>query len=500
MGVVARQSFKKSIVLVIGVLIATLSTLFIYPLNLSFYGNLQFIISAATLIAPFATLGSTSLSVKFFPEFQNGDPKARGFLGLIFLILAVCIVFFGVLSLFIQDVWMDLTKLLGWSLDIFTANAFMIFGLVIVASYVSILKGYLTNFQRIVVPAILHELLIKVLLPSLILLSVYSLATDYILKWTYVGVIGVAFILLCLYTYRLGFFHVDIDWSFVKRKRLRSMSEYSLYGALGTLGAVIAFRIDTVMVAGFTDFEKTGIFSIVLYISNIILIPSQSLSPLLGAQISKHHENGELQQIHELYKKSSQSLLIIGAGLFLGLWFCLDDIFLLTARANELSIGKMVFFYVGLAKVIDMFFGLNGHIISYGKYYRWNFIFILLMGVLTITTNLYFIPKIGFVGAAVATMISLIIFNFLKFLFVFKVYKMHPFTWATCKTLVLIGSSFLIVGSLPRGSNPLVNIILRSAVVIVVYALPIYFFKVSEDINREVDNLVKKCRVLLFEG
>ena len=63
-----------------------------------------------------------------------------------------------------------------------------------------------------------------------------------------------------------------------------------------------------------------------------------------------------------------------------------------------------------------------------------------------------------------------------------------------------IGSSFLIVGSLPRGSNPLVNIILRSAVVIVVYALPIYFFKVSEDINREVDNLVKKCRVLLFEG
>ena len=489
MGVVARQTIKKSIVLLVGVVVATFSTLFIYPLNLSLYGNIQFLISAGALIAPFATCGINALPVRFFPEF-NDEKSNHGFLGFLFLMMSLSLVVFLIMSLFIKKIGLHIIDWLGWSQDIFIDNALIIFVLLSIAAFFGLVKAYLTNYQRVVVPAILNELLIKLLIPGVILLSVYTVWSDKNLTWLYVIAKGVGFLVLLLYALRLGVFFIKIDWSFLSRKRLTRMSEFALFGVLGTLGGVIAFRIDTVMVAGYTDFEKTGIYTIALYMANIIIIPSQSILPLVGAQISQHHNSKSLDKIEELYKQTSLTLIIIGLVLFIMIWFSLEDILSLTPRAEELISGKMVFFYIGIAKLIDMFFGINGAIITHGKYFRWNFLFILIMGALTIATNLYFIPKIGFVGAAVATMISLVLFNLIKFLFILFVYNIHPFKRSTFLVILIGAISALVAYFIPSLDNELINIILKSSIILAVYALPIYLLKISPDINREVDKVL----------
>ena len=489
MGVVARQTLKKSIVMIAGVLIGTISTLFIYPLNLSFYGNLQFIISAVVLLLPLFTLGSQALIVKFFPEFKTENAQNKGFLGLLFLITGLILISFFALSLIATDLFYVLIEKIGWSQSLFTDNALPIFGLLVCSAYISVVQKFLTNYQRVVVPAIFNEFLVKLLVPSIMLLSVYTVLVEESLKWLYVFIKLLSFFILIYYTYHLGKLHLRIEWSFLSKRRLKRMSEYALFGVLGSLSSVIAFRIDTLMVAGFTDFEKTGIYSIALFIANILVIPSKSVIPLVGAQISDHHNQGDIESIEKLYKKASLTLIIIGLGFFMLIWWNITDIFSISPRTEELMTGKMVVLYIGIAKLVDMVMGISGPIIVYSKYYRWNFIFILIMGGLTITTNLYFIPRIGFVGAAIATMISLVIFNLLKFCFIWVVYRIQPFDFGTFKALGIAGACSLIVYHIPTINLPLADMAIRCFLIFILFGGPIYYLKVSDDINRETDRL-----------
>jgi len=493
-GVVARQTLKKSIVMVIGVVVATLSTLFIYPLDLSLYGSIQFIISASTLIIPLATLGVQSLAVRFYPLFKDGHIQNHGFLGFLFLCMAVAMVLFFAISFIAKPHMFNFFSLVGWSPSIFEANVIPIISLTLSRAYYFLTQYYLTNYQRVVVPGLLNEIVVKLAVPIIILLSIHTLISDDHLKMYYVVINYLALLFLFYYTFKLGAMHLRIDWSFITKGKVKEFSEYAIFGILGSLSSVIAFRIDTVMVAGFTDFEKTGIYAIALYVAGIIIIPSNSIIPLVGAQISRLHSDNNIIKIEELYKKSSLTLIIIGLCLFLIIWTNLSDIFMLTPRSEDLLSGRMVVFYIGLAKLIDMSFSVNGAIISFGKYYRWNFLFIILMAVLTILTNLYFIPRIGFEGAAIATLISLGLFNLVKFAFILIIYGIHPFRYRTLWVVLIAAICFFIIDFIPNLNHPIFNIILKSGVVLLVYALPIYYFKISEDINGQVDKLLNRAK------
>ena len=143
-----------------------------------------------------------------------------------------------------------------------------------------------------------------------------------------------------------------------------------------------------------------------------------------------------------------------------------------------------------------MMMGANGLIISYGKYYKWNFLFIIIMGVLTVTTNIYMIPKIGFVGAAIASLISLSLFNIIKFLFVYHKYRIQPFGLGTIWTILISLLCYGIVSLLPEFNIAIFDIIIRSVVILVVFGLLIYYFKISDDINQVVDKLVIRLKEL----
>lgn len=66
MSVVARQSFKYSIVGYLGFLLGTLSAIFVFPLDMDYYGKLRYILSAAEIVLPFIVFGLSYANVKFF--------------------------------------------------------------------------------------------------------------------------------------------------------------------------------------------------------------------------------------------------------------------------------------------------------------------------------------------------------------------------------------------------------------------------------------------------
>ena len=102
---------------------------------------------------------------------------------------------------------------------------------------------------------------------------------------------------------------------------------------------------------------------------------------------------------------------------------------------------------------------------------------------MTIILNLVFIPLYGITGAALAAMISLMFYNFLRFAFVWYNFKMQPFGWNCLWIILITVGTLAVVHFIPFVINKYVSICINSAVICVIYVGLILFFKFSPDIN-----------------
>ena len=94
---------------------------------------------------------------------------------------------------------------------------------------------------------------------------------------------------------------------------------------------------------------------------------------------------------------------------------------------------------------------------------------------ITLFTNWIFIPVYGIVGAAMATAISLLLFNLAAFLFLLVKFKMQPFTIKTVLAVIIAFLALFLTGLLPEIGSPIVNILMQSIVILCIYIRIIIF-------------------------
>ena len=119
----------------------------------------------------------------------------------------------------------------------------------------------------------------------------------------------------------------------------------------------------------------------------------------------------------------------------------------------------------------------------------------LLLVMLVISLNMYFIPNFGLNGAAMATLISISLYSIAKLLFVVLKMKLYPFTSKTLVALAITVVSFGLFYYWEFTFHPIINIVLKSGLVSLFYVGLSYFFKISSDINYVINTFFKKIGV-----
>jgi O-antigen/teichoic acid export membrane protein len=248
------------------------------------------------------------------------------------------------------------------------------------------------------------------------------------------------------------------------------------------------------MLAALLGLKETGVYTIAFFIGTVIEVPRRSLSSIVTPLIAEAWKNDNLLKIKELYIKTSINQLIIGSWIFLGVWLNIDDLFSLIHNGDIYKVGKYVVFFIGLSKLIDMLASVNSEIIFTSVYFRFNFYLSLVLVILTIVTNYIFIPIYGIIGAAMATAFSVLLFNVIKFIFIWLKFKMQPFS---SKTLICIGISttcYFVVFYMPAISPflpktfpsvllILADILQRSVILTVLFFALTFSTKISKDLN-----------------
>jgi O-antigen/teichoic acid export membrane protein len=138
-----------------------------------------------------------------------------------------------------------------------------------------------------------------------------------------------------------------------------------------------------------------------------------------------------------------------------------------------------------------MSIGCINNIISNSKYYYYTFWFSLFSSILAVVLNIYLITEYGIVGAAYATLIVLIIMNSLKLYLIKVKFNIHPYSKDTVKIIVLSILGFVIFSNLKLDFDPVLNIIVKSSLVLILYTLSAYIFRLSDDVNIFIDKFNK---------
>lgn len=496
MGIIQRQSVKQTMVNYLATALAGISTLFIYPLEEGLYGLWLALLGMAAFFLPFASFGVNAVTIRFFPHFRDPERDHQGFLP---FLLILSLVFFGLFTLLLfafERPLLNVLEKLQFNVGLIREHIFPILVLTLLGLLNLILTNHISNFQRIVVPAIINNLWPKVFLPVAVFMGWKGwLASDEfiqaLLLMQVVGVGGLLVYLAFLGELRLKP-HLDI-W---RSGRLREMSTFGLYGMLGSLGSIFAFRLDHIMIALLIGLNSTGIYGIAQFIGNSIEMPTRSIYAIAGPIIAKAWKSENLEEIRKIYQKASLNLLLLGLPLFGLLVLCLDDLLQLTAKYETLSAVATVVYLIGLGKLVDMACSVNGQIISYSRFFRYNLVAILVLGGVNVVLNYLFIPRYGVVGAAWASFIAISAYNLIRSLFVWWKMDMQPLSWRTGVALVLAFGATALAWFIPDFEKPIFDLFQNSLLLAVFYLPAVLGLRLSPDLNNMVSRKIGAWKLL----
>jgi O-antigen/teichoic acid export membrane protein len=190
-----------------------------------------------------------------------------------------------------------------------------------------------------------------------------------------------------------------------------------------------------------------------------------------------------MDEISTIYRKTALNQFIIGTLLLIGIAANLDSIFMLMPKGEIYSAGKWVVVIVGAGKLVDMLFGPSSEIIVYSKYYWFNIVLIVILAVVIVTANNLLIPSYGIEGAALGAAITMVIFNSVKYVFIWVKMGLQPFTLGFTKVLGIGAVAWTASMVLPRMDIVLVDMAVRSALIGGIFSALVLGLRLSPEAN-----------------
>ncbi len=494
MGIIQRQGLKSSIVSYIGVAIGILSTMYIYPKALEIIGLFRSLFDASVLIGIVVMMGSSVSAVRFFPRYQDSTTGHGGLLSWLLMVSGIGFLLFLLSYPWLKD-WM-FTFIFREENRKFKDMVVYVIPLTLLLALINLLSRYISNFKLIAVPSALEQLTIKITLPLIVLAYLAGWITVEGVVICIVASFAFAALGMMYYLKHLGEFTLARPLIIKDKPALKEYSWYAWFGILSGVGSQVAFKIDGLMVSSMIRFEAAGVYSISWALSDIIIKPMRSLASIAAPLLAQKIEDNKMDEVKVIYQKSSLNMTIIGAGLFFLIWTVLPYIFGLMPNPQVMQQGAYVVFFLGLAQVFDMMTGVNNEIISYSRYYRFTLYLTLFLAVINILANLWFIPMYGLAGSALATCLSMFLFNIIKLVFIQVRFGFHPFTTRLIPAIAFCVASWLMARFLPETGSNVINLFYKAGAFTLLYGLAIWQFHISPDINHWIDLGWKKIKDL----
>ncbi|WP_333876025.1 lipopolysaccharide biosynthesis protein [Flavobacterium sp.] len=484
MGIVVNQSIKNTIITYIGFAIGAANTLLMYPhfLGETFYGLTGYILSSANIIFPLMAFGVHNTLVKFFSQYQTEKEKSEFLTFVMVLPLIVLVPLLLVGSFFYHDIAFFFSRKNPIIYDYFWQIP--VIGLCM--GYFEIFYAWVKVHMQSVFGSFVKEILLRIFITVFLFAVYYGIISAETFVDILMGIYLLTTLVMLFYANRVQ----PIQFSFKMPHNGKAVLTYSLFIILSGSIANMLLDIDKNMIGQYIKIENIAYYSVAIFIATVISVPSRAMHQITYPITAKLMTEGKHDELNDLYKKTSISLQIVGGLVFVGILVNINQLYLLLPE--NYRGGVFVVFVIGLSKYFDLLLGNNNAIIFNSKYYKAVLFLGLLLAFLAVTLNMYFIPRYFINGAAMATLISIMLYSIAKLLFVVFKMNLYPFT---LKNLYAFGIGLICFFAFYYWEfpfHPIPNILLKSILVSVMYVGLIYKAKLSAEINSVIATTLKR--------
>ena len=491
MGVIIRQSLKGTLVNYIGVVLGIFVQFYIVAkyLDPEVIGLSKVVYEVAFLLSTLALLGSGSTGMRFFPYFKDEKNGNNGFLYYYLLFPVVGIVLMTLIYLGLRG---PIEEYFGEKSPLFNEHFYYVIPMMVVLAFWVWSENYANINMRIALPKAVREVGMRLMMLGIYM--AYGLG--------YIGVTGliVGFIIcygLCMvtataYSLSIGSRSLKHDWSFVTPDLRSKVLKYAGFLMLATISGNVIQQMDIFMLSGVKGLYSAGIYTIVVYMAEIVNMPSRNITPISTPLAAEAMKEGNLTKAQELYRQVSIHQMLASTVLLLIVWINLDNIFAIIPNGEKFAEGRWAVLFLGLSKVVYGTLNFGNTLISFSKYYYWTLFFTFILMGISIATNLYFIPIFGLSGAALASLITVLLsYAYQQYIVQVKI-KTNPFAWAHLRIVIILCTLFALNFLIPSfaGYSPWIDVALRTTVILGIAAFLIYYMRISPQITWFMDKYI----------
>ncbi len=502
MGVVFRQSAKNLVVVVlgatIGALIIWLSTKYLTKPQFGFTRNLT---NYAVALSQILLLGLNNTLAVYIHRYANDERKKKSLITACLVLPLVIAAVFSVVYMLLRS-WI-LPHFQPADIPYMQRYFYWLPVYTVLFIYMVILEQYLGSQMKVAVSAFMREVVVRAGSIALILLFGFGyIAFDvFVIGSILIYLLPVAiFLLISLTTKGFGIAFHKSDF---EKSEYREMVHFSWYHFLLTVSVLLMGYMDALLLPFYdrNGFSSVALYSVAVFFISFLQLPLKALMPASFTVLAKAFADDDMLKAKDIFMRSSLNIFIPTAGLAVLLCCNLENA--ITIVKNGYSEILPVFAILFIGNIVNIATGMNDQVLSIANYYKFNFyLSLVLMGVLYLLIRVL-VPRYGIYGAAWSTTTILMIFNVLKYLFVWKKLDMQPFSKGTFFVVVAAGAAlgcgYFFPHFLDQAHHVYVrtflDVAMRSMVIVIVYVLMLLWLKPSPDLQEYIATVKKNKRL-----
>ncbi len=497
MSNIRRQSIISSLVIYIGFAVGMMNTYFFTKQGLfteEEYGLTGIFIAIASMMMALASLGMPSYIFKFYHYYNdNLEPKKNDMITWSLLVSTIGFILVMITGLAFKHL---VIRKFGGHSHLLITYYYWIFPMGFGLTIYTVLESYSWSLGKSVLTNFLREVQWRFFTTILIVLLMLNVITGYdlfikLFAFTYPGIA----IILFLYLVITKKIHFSFKVSKVSRRFFKKILSLCAFVYSGSLIFTLSQVFDTFVIASLKGLDKAGIYTLATVITSVVQAPQRGVIAASISHLSKGWKEKNIPLLQKVYQRSSINLLIFAAGIFLLIWMNFTDAVKLFQLKPAYLEAVNVFFLLGLTKIVDMGTGVNAQIIGTSNYWRFELISGVILLLLMLPLTYFFTKEFGIIGPAFANLISISIYNLVRIIFLWKKFRLFPFTIPTIYTLLLATASYSICYFAFENIHGLSGMILRSSVFVILYGTGILWLNLSPDVKPVLQTIRKRLKI-----
>jgi len=290
--------------------------------------------------------------------------------------------------------------------------------LIIPLTLIKIFNGLYTGFKQLQHPVISNEIIRRIIFSIIII--IFALLN---FKNTPIVIASSLFVQILVFFYLIGkvstlkidfknILLIPIDNTLKEKEIKKEFLIYSSTLIFISFMNIILTKVDTIMLGIYMTSEVVGIYNIVATVAGLITFLLASSNIIFSSVISELYSVNKIKMLGDLYSTITKWLIILTLPIGISIIFFSDTI--LRFFGEIYTIGSSALIILALGQMINVFVGANGSIMKICGYEKFLLKNMVLMVIINITLNSILIPKIGILGAALATGFSIAIANIIR--------------------------------------------------------------------------------------